>query len=174
MIDSVIFTEYSSVTEFNSIDVLSKQELVMSQVLQMYNSAGPEQFSKMVCQFAPYFSTINPQLRDLRPGFAEVNMPFRKEITNHLGTVHAIALCNAAEFVAGLMTDVSIPQGARWIPKGMTVEYLAKAKTDITARADGSAVDWNTAGDKEVLVEALDTDGKKVFTASIKMNVKLG
>lgn len=145
----------------------------MSQVLEMFNMAGPEQFSKTVCQMAPYFSTIDPTLTALRPSYAEAAVPFRREVTNHLGTMHAIALCNAAELVAGMMTDVSIPKGARWIPKGMTVEYLAKAKTSVRAVADGSQVDWGTAGDKIVPVEVLDEDGKKVFTAQITMNVKL-
>ncbi|MFZ6733508.1 hotdog fold domain-containing protein [Undibacterium sp. Ji42W] len=145
----------------------------MSQALEIFKSSGPEQFSKMVCQMAPYFSTIHPTLTELCPGYASASVPFRLEITNHLGTIHAIALCNAAELVAGTMTDVSIPAGARWIPKGMTVEYLAKAKTDVTAVADGSNLDWSTAGDKIVAVDVIDVDGVKVFTARITMNVKL-
>ena len=145
----------------------------MSQALEMFKLGGPEQFSKMVCQMAPYFSTINPTLTELRPGYASASVPFRREITNHLGTIHAIALCNAAELVAGTMTDVSIPAGGRWIPKGMTVEYLAKAKTDVTAVADGSGLDWSTAGDKIVTVDVIDGVGVKVFTARITMNVKL-
>lgn len=145
----------------------------MSQALEIFKSSGPELFSKMVCQMAPYFSTINPTLTELRPGYAEAKVPFRREITNHLGTIHAIALCNAAELVAGTMTDVSIPAGGRWIPKGMTVEYLAKAKTDVTAVADGSQLDWSTAGDKIVTVDVVDSGGVKVFTARITMNVKL-
>ena len=145
----------------------------MSQILAMFETAGAEQFSKMVCQMAPFFSTIEPRMMVLKPGHAEAHVPFRKEITNHLGTVHAIALCNAAELVAGLMTDVSIPAGARWIPKGMTVAYLAKAKTDVKVLADGSQVDWSTDGDKEVPVEVFDEQGRCVFTARITMNVKL-
>ena len=69
----------------------------MSQFLSMFSSAGPESFSKMACQVAPYFSTINPLVTDLRKGSATVQVPFAREITNHLGTVHAIAMCNAAE-----------------------------------------------------------------------------
>ncbi|QAY86960.1 hotdog fold domain-containing protein [Pseudomonas arsenicoxydans] len=145
----------------------------MSQVLSMFNSVGPQAFSKMACQMAPYFTTITPLISALRPGHATVQVPFRREITNHLGTVHAIAMCNAAELAAGTMTDVSIPAGARWIPKGMTVEYLAKAKSDVTAVADGEAVDWQTEGDKIVPVDIHDAEGKKVFTARITMNVKL-
>jgi len=145
----------------------------MSQFLSMFNSVGSQAFSQMACQVAPYFSTINPLVTELRAGSAQVQVPFRREITNHLGTVHAIALCNAAELAAGMMTDVSIPAGARWIPKGMTVEYLAKAKTDVTAGANGDGLDWQTEGDKIVPVDVHDAEGKKVFTARITMNVKL-
>ncbi|MCW1246440.1 DUF4442 domain-containing protein [Pseudomonas sp. SAICEU22] len=146
----------------------------MNQVLGMFNSAGPDAFSKMACQMAPYFSTINPLVTELRQGAATVQVPFRKEITNHLGTVHAIAMCNAAELAAGMMTNVSIPEGARWIPKGMSVQYLAKAKSDVTAVANGDEVNWQTEGDKIVPVDIHDAEGKKVFTAQITMNVKLG
>ncbi|ONC41599.1 DUF4442 domain-containing protein [Burkholderia pseudomallei] len=144
----------------------------MSQVLEMFNAAGSAQFSKMVCQMAPYFGTIEPEVVGLRPGRAEAKVGFRRDITNHIGTIHAIALCNAAELVAGLMTQVSIPDGMRWIPSGMTVEYRAKAKTDVTAVADGSAVDWQSEGDKIVPVEITDSEGQTVFTARITMNLK--
>lgn len=144
----------------------------MSQVLEMFNAAGSAQFSKMVCQMAPYFGTIEPEVVGLRPGRAEAKVGFRRDITNHIGTIHAIALCNAAELVAGLMTQVSIPDGMRWIPSGMTVEYLAKAKTGVTAVADGSAVDWQSEGDKIVPVEITDSEGQTVFTARITMNLK--
>lgn len=63
----------------------------MSQALAAFNAFGSESFSNMVCQQAPYFSTIHPELVDLKPEYAEARVPFRKEITNHLGTVHAIA-----------------------------------------------------------------------------------
>ncbi|RMT79992.1 hotdog fold domain-containing protein [Pseudomonas viridiflava] len=146
----------------------------MSQTLSMYQSVGASAFSNMACQMAPYFSTITPEISVLTPGRAEVSVPFRKEITNHLACVHAIALCNAAELAGGMMTEVSIPAGARWIPKGMTVEYLAKARTSIQAIADGSQIDWISPGDKVVPVDIFDEDGVKVSTARITMNVKLG
>lgn len=145
----------------------------MSQTLNMYQSVGSSAFSHMACQLAPYFSTINPEISLLTPGRAEVKVPFRKEITNHLASVHAIALCNAAELAGGMMTEVSIPGGARWIPKGMSVEYLAKAKTAIHAIADGSQIDWTSSGDKSVPVSIFDEAGVTVFTARITMNVKI-
>lgn len=55
----------------------------------------------------------------------------------------------------------------------MTVEYLAKAKSNIRAVADGSDVYRASAGDKRVPVDIYDKGGVKVFTAKITMNVKL-
>ncbi|WNF48738.1 hotdog fold domain-containing protein [Pseudomonas sp. SG20056] len=142
----------------------------MSQMLQMFQQAGPLQFSAMIGQVAPYFASIAPQFVELRPGYAEVTFPKRREVLNHIGTVHAIALCNAAELVAGTMTDASIPEGCRWIPRGMSVEYLAKADGDVRAVADGSAIDWSQLGDVIVPVQAFVGD-KAVFRADITMYV---
>lgn len=142
----------------------------MSQMLQMFQQAGAAQFSAMIGQVAPYFASIAPQIVELRPGYAEVSFAKRREVLNHIGTVHAIALCNAAELAAGTMTDASIPTGCRWIPRGMSVEYLAKADGDIRAVADGSALDWSSLGDVKVPVMAYVGD-KPVLRAEITMYV---
>lgn len=144
----------------------------MNQTLGMYQQMGNEAFSKAVANFAPYFSTIEPRFQELRPGYAEVKFANRREVHNHIGTVHAIALCNAAELAAGTMTTVSIADGRQWIPVGMNVQYLAKAKTDMRVVADGAGVDWDATGNVEVPVDAFDTEGKKVFAARITMNLK--
>ncbi len=143
----------------------------MNQTLEMYKAAGNEDFTKMVTEFAPYFQTIDPVFVDLRPGYAELAVVNQKKIHNHLGTVHAIAMCNAAELVAGMMTEVSIPADLRWIPVGMTVKYLAKAKTDLTVVARGEHLDWTKKGNTDVPVVITDTGGKEVFTAVITMNI---
>lgn len=144
----------------------------MNQTLGMYQMMGNQAFSKAVTEFAPYFATIDPTFTELRPGFAEITFPNRRAVHNHLGTVHAIALCNAAELAAGTMTTVSIPDGRQWIPVGMTVQYLAKAKTDVRVVADGESVPWEQVGNVEVPVDAYDTEGRHVFTARITMNLK--
>jgi len=144
----------------------------MSQVLDLFNAVGPAQFTATICEVAPYFSSIQPTVVALRPGWAEATMPLRREVTNHLGTMHAIALCNLAELVAGTMIDASLPPGRRWIPKGMTVAYLKKGKTDVRAVSDGCGIDWHQTGDIVVPVNIVDTAGDTVFTAHITMDVK--
>lgn len=143
----------------------------MNRILEFYRSTTNENFTKVVTESAPYFSTIEPMFVELKPGYAEVKMPNTRSIQNHMGTVHAIAMCNAAELVAGMMTEVSIPSTYRWIPMEMTVKYLAKAKTDLRAVADGNGIDWTITGATKVPVSILDTDGKEVFTAVITMKI---
>lgn len=129
-------------------------------------------FSRAVCWRAPYFASIRPSIAVLQPGRVEVKMKNRRRVQNHLQTVHAIAMCNMAELAGGLCTDISIPPGSRWIPAGMTVEYLKKAKTDLLAVADGSGVDWRHSGEVLVPVEVRDTAAQVVFRAHIRMNLK--
>lgn len=145
----------------------------MSQLFDLYKSAGTTLFSKKICEIVPYFATIDPQFVDLKPGYSEVTMPNTRKVHNHLGTVHAIAMCNLAEIAAGLMTDVSIPDTCRWIPTGMNVRYLAKAKSDLRGIADGRTIDWSIPGDKDIPVSITDSDGIEVCAASITVKVSL-
>ena len=144
--------------------------------LLMYQKAarlpmGKRLFSKILCQQAPYFSTISPLVAELAPAYCEVHVRNKRSIQNHLRTVHAIAMCNMAELAGGLMTDVSIPTTHRWIPKGMTVEYLKKATTDLIARATPlhANVDGSVAGEYPVEVKVFDTHHDVVFRAVIQM-----
>lgn len=144
----------------------------MSQFLAMYKQMGNDMFSQGISQVAPYFATIDPEITDYRVGYCELMLCNQKKVHNHLGTVHAIAMCNAAELVAGMTTDASIPSGARWIPQGMSVKYLAKAKTDLKVVCDAQNVDFSEQGEVVVSVAALDDSGETCFTADITMNVK--
>jgi len=143
----------------------------MSQTLEIYKKAGNEEFTKMIVNLAPYFGTIDPMFVELRPGYGEVKLPNTKKVHNHFASVHAIAMCNAAELAAGMMTDVSIPDSNRWIPVEMTVKYLKKAKTDLKVIADGSGIDWTVTGEIKVPVSIYDAEDNVVFTALITMSV---
>ncbi len=128
-------------------------------------------FSRLVCFRAPYFASIHPLIETLASGECVVSIRHRRRVTNHIGTVHAIALCNMAELAAGLCTDVSLPADMRWIPKGMTVEYLQKAVGTMHARAKLDALPASSRDgyDFALPVEVNDAAGKTVFRASIKM-----
>jgi len=162
---------YCHASSVHKKETKHNKERPMNQALEMYKAVGNTDFTKMVTEFAPYFQTIDPMFVDLKSGYAELTFANQKKVQNHLGTVHAIAMCNAAELVAGTMTEASIPDDLRWIPVGMSVKYLAKAKTDLKAIAKGDGVDWTMPGNTDVPVVIYDTDGKEVFTAVITMNI---
>ncbi|GLQ47982.1 DUF4442 domain-containing protein [Dyella lipolytica] len=128
-------------------------------------------FSRAVCLRAPYFSTIAPRFVALEPGRCEVRIRDRRRVHNHIGTVHAIALCNMAELSAGVMAEATLPPGMRWIPKGMSVEYLSKARGTMCAIAtpETTNVAADTGIDWPVIVQVTDPAGLPVFRARITM-----
>lgn len=131
---------------------------------------GKRVFSIAFAQKAPYFATIHPQFKELRPNYAELVIPKRRSVQNHIGTVHAIALCNGAEAAMGALAEVTIPKDKRWIPKGMDINYTAKADSDITVIAETDMEQWTGDNpDLHVRVKALTTNGTECFNGVIKL-----
>ncbi|WP_394129637.1 hotdog fold domain-containing protein [Shewanella maritima] len=129
---------------------------------------GQQIFSKMVSRMAPYFGTVNPKVTDLKQNRCEVLIKKRKRVQNHIGTVHVIAICNGLEMAMGTMAEASIPKHLRWIPKGMSVNYTAKAGSDILCVAQVHPEQWQV-GDMLVDVKAYDDKGVVVVEGTIKL-----
>lgn len=127
-------------------------------------------FARLVCLKAPYFATIRPRIRELRPGLCQVSMRKRRAVQNHVGTVHAIANANLCELAGGMLMEVSIPTSMRWIPRGMTIEYLKKATSSVTATARLDKSAWSTEN-IGVPVSVTDAHGTEVVRAVITMYV---
>jgi hypothetical protein len=84
--------------------------------------------------------------------------------------VHAIASCNAAEMAMGMLMEATVPRSHRWIPKAMTVQYLAKATTSLRAQARLDPPDFSaiTEGVEVVVpVRVTDRSGTEVVHADI-------
>lgn len=146
-----------------------------AQPLQMFrkmggSAAGRWLFSRIICWKAPYFSSISPRIEVLEPGRCVVRLRQHRSIQNHIGTVHAIAMCNAAELAGGMATEVTIPGSMRWIPKGMNVRYLKKALGELhaTARVQVPA-DNSMAQELHAMVEVRNSADEVVFDADITM-----
>ena len=147
----------------------------MPAVLDLWNKTtalpgGKRLFSIAFAQKAPYFATIRPRFVEIRPNRAELVIPKRRGVHNHLGTVHAIALCNGLEAAMGALAEATIPADKRWIPKGMDVSYTAKATSDITCIAETDPEQWETDDpDLHVRVRGERADGEVVITGVIKL-----
>jgi len=127
-------------------------------------------FTRLVCWRAPYFASIAPTIEALEAGRCVVRLRDRRRVRNHIGTVHAIALCNAAELAGGLATDAAMPPTLRWIPKGMQVRYLKKAQGILRATAMVAIPDATLAAHElHAFVEVRNGDNEVVFDADIAM-----
>ena len=68
------------------------------------------------------------------------------------------------------MTDVTVPPAHRWIPKGMTVEYLRKAETNLRAIATLDPIpEFGEPVEVPVMVDVIDTNNQVVLRAAITM-----
>lgn len=135
--------------------------------------AGRFVFSNGVALKAPYFLTIRPRVRKLEPGRSVVSAKKRWRVHNHIGTFHAIALCNLAEVAMGLVAEATVPPSHRWIPKGIEAEYLTRAETNLSAEAvlDPIPEFGDEKFDVDVLVTIDDTNGQTVATARIPIRI---
>jgi acyl-coenzyme A thioesterase PaaI-like protein len=147
----------------------------MPTVLEMYRTMsklprGEHLFSLAFARKAPYFTTVKPLFIDLRPNYAELVVAKRKAVHNHIGTVHAIALCNGLEAAMGALAEVTIPADRRWIPKGMEVRYTAKADSDVRCIAETDPEAWvGDDPDLPVRVRGVRKDGTTVIEGVIHL-----
>ncbi len=131
---------------------------------------GARLFSRVVTARAPYFASIAPRFVELEAGRCEVAIRNRRAVHNHLGTVNAIAMCAMCELAAGTMLESSLQPGLRWIPRGMTVRYLQKADTDLSARATlATPIADDYTGDLLVPVRVRNRRDEIVMEADITM-----
>lgn len=113
----------------------------MTKTFDMWNKladkpGGRRLFSAAMSVRVPYFSTVVPTIHVMEPGKCEVTAPKWFGVHNHIGTFHAIATCNLGEIAMGMLAEATVPDTHRWLPKGMTVSYVAKADSRLRCVAE--------------------------------------
>lgn len=133
-------------------------------------------FLRLTCFKAPYFGTVKPLFTELKPGRCVIFMKKRRAVTNHIKTVHAIAMCNIVELAGGMCIDISLPKEKRWIPRNMTVEYITFAKTDLIGVCEidlQQLSSWDMKKLFPVVVNLNDTSGKIVMRGTVEMYLSM-
>src|ERR671912_66763 len=131
---------------------------------------GDRIFSIAFSQKAPYFASIRPRFTVIEPDHVELVIPKRRGVQNHIGTVHAIALCNGLEAAMGALAEATIPADKRWIPKGMDIRYTAKADSDVRCIAETAPEQWESDNpDLPVRVRGVRRDGTVVVEGVIRL-----
>ncbi|TCO42224.1 uncharacterized protein DUF4442 [Kribbella antiqua] len=152
----------------SNIPAMANQVLAMWEKLRTV-PGGDRVFSLGFTRKAPYFRSIRPRFVQVSPNYAALVLPKRRAVQNHIGTVHAIAVCNGLEAAMGALAEATVPADKRWLPKGMEVAYLAKSTTDLTCAAETDPADWTAGPDVPVRVKATRTDGTTVVEGTIHL-----
>lgn len=129
---------------------------------------GKRVFSRLIGTLAPYTGTIDPLVVELGPGHARVELEDRRRVRNHLRSVHAIALMNLAEVATGLAISAGLPDDARGILSGLSIEYLKKARGRLTAECDCEIPSGSERREYEVVGVIRDRSGDEVARATAR------
>ena len=132
---------------------------------------GKTIFSKMVGKMAPYTGTIRPRVVELKDGYAKVTMRDRRKIRNHLDSIHAIAMINLGEVTSGLALLYGMPDDARGIPIALSIEYVKKARGNLTAECTCTPITSNREIEYELEVNIHDQENDKVAKVIAKWKI---
>jgi len=125
-------------------------------------------FARIFAFLVPYSGSVGPRIRVFEPGHAEVEIPDRRSNRQHLGSVHAIALLNAAEQASGLAMLAGLPDGIRGIVTQISMQYLKKARGTIRAVSHVAVPVVTGDTDFDVTADCLDREGSVVARATVR------
>lgn len=124
--------------------------------------AGSWLFGRLIRFAIPYTGTIRPCVREVRAGYARVELRDRRGVRNHLNSIHAIALANVGEFTGGLAMTATLPANVRSILLELNIEFLKKARGTVVAECHCTVPQVTTSLDHEVVTVLRDGAGDDV------------
>ncbi|MCX5764303.1 MAG: DUF4442 domain-containing protein [Gemmatimonadetes bacterium] len=129
-------------------------------------------FTLMVKQMIPYTGSVNPRVEVLEPGYARISIVQKRRLEQHLGSIHAIALMNLAEFTSGASMTTALPAGYRGIVTHMAIDYFKKARGKVTAESRPELPDLAVDGEHDFYSTITDEAGDLIARATVRW--KLG
>ena len=129
---------------------------------------GSRVFSALVGRAAPYTGTIGAHVEELRENYAKVTLRDRPAVRNHLRCVHAVALANLAELTGNVAVAYTLPDDARFIVAGLSIDYLKKARGTLTATSRPGIPPTSTRAEHAVEVEIRDRSGELCARATLR------
>lgn len=81
-----------------------------------------------------FMTTIGARLTRVEPGAIEIELPFRADLLQQSGTLHAGVISSIADNACGYAALSLFPEGANVVSVDFTISFLAPVTGDIVAR----------------------------------------
>ena len=133
---------------------------------------GKNIFSKLIGKAAPYTGSIDARVQELKPGYCRITLQDKPNIRNHLDCVHAVALVNLAEVTGNLALSYTLPDDARFIVAGLSIEYIKKSRGVITGTCTAPQI--GTSEKKEYPIDVVMTNSLGEIVATAKLQTLVG
>jgi acyl-coenzyme A thioesterase PaaI-like protein len=125
-------------------------------------------YSGIVGRLAPYTGSVGAVVQELRDGYSRVTLADRRAVRNHLSCIHAVALANLVELTGNLALGYSLPDDARFIVAGMSLDYIKKARGTITGECHTPPIDSNSKHEYQIKVTLRDEGGDVVVEGTLR------
>jgi acyl-coenzyme A thioesterase PaaI-like protein len=129
---------------------------------------GTRLFSRALGMAAPYTGTIPFEVRKLEKGSSECVLFDKPGARNHLKCIHAVALVNFAEVTGNIALAYGLPDDARFIVAGLSIEYLKKARGTIRGTCEMPVIATSEKREYDVPVVMRNEGGEVVATATLR------
>jgi len=129
---------------------------------------GKALFSRLIGLAAPYTGSIDARVVELGRGRAVTELDDRRAVRNHIRCVHAIALANLAELTGNVAVAYTLPDDARFIVAGMSIDYLKKARGTIRGEATCPLFEGSARSEHGIEVALRDASGEEVAHATLR------
>jgi acyl-coenzyme A thioesterase PaaI-like protein len=95
----------------------------------------------------------------------------RKAVRNHLRSIHAAAMGNLIELTGSLAVITALRPGMRMIPVHLGVDFLKKARGEITASGECGQLTEGFSGETTATVTLTDAEGEEVARGLVRATV---
>jgi acyl-coenzyme A thioesterase PaaI-like protein len=122
--------------------------------------------SRFVGFMVPFTGTSRLKVEEMTPAKVTVEVPNRRPVQNHIGSVHAVAMALAVETASGFVTGMNVPDSCLPLLKTLKIDYEKRCKGNIRAEAtltdeQRQTMKTNERGSVEVEVHAWDGTGNE-------------